>query len=60
MIITGTLEGVFIFGVAAFYGAYLRHRFGLGYATIGAILSMYGVGGLVYSAKVGAHRPAPG
>ena len=53
VIITGTMEGVFIFGVAAFYGAYLRHRFGLGYATIGAILSMYGVGGLVYSAKVG-------
>ena len=53
VIITGTLEGVFIFGVAAFYGAYLRHRFGLGYATIGAILSMYGVGGLLYSAKVG-------
>lgn len=53
VVITGTLEGVFIFGVAAFYGAYLRHRFGLGYAAIGAILSMYGAGGLVYSAMVG-------
>ena len=53
VVITGTLEGVFIFGVVAFYGAYLRHRFGLGYAAIGAILSMYGVGGMVYSAKVG-------
>ena len=53
VVITGTLEGVFIFGVVAFYGAYLRHRFGLGYAAIGAILSVYGVGGMVYSAKVG-------
>lgn len=53
VVITGTLEGVFIFGVVAFYGAYLRHRFGLGYAAIGAILSMYGLGGMVYSAKVG-------
>jgi predicted MFS family arabinose efflux permease len=52
VIITGTLEGVFIFGVAAFYGAYLRQRFGLGYAVIGAILAMYGVGGMAYSAMV--------
>ena len=52
VVITGTLEGVFIFGVAAFYGAYLRQRFELGYAVIGAILSMYGVGGLAYSALV--------
>ena len=52
VIVTGTLEGVFIFGVMAYYGAYLRHRFALGYATIGAVLSMYGVGGMVYSALV--------
>lgn len=52
VVITGTLEGVLIFGVAAFYGAYLRHRFELGYASIGAILSMYGVGGMAYSAMV--------
>jgi predicted MFS family arabinose efflux permease len=52
VVITGTLEGVFIFGVAAFYGAYLRHRFELGYAAIGAILSMYGLGGMAYSALV--------
>lgn len=52
VVITGTLEGVFIFGIAAFYGAYLRHRFELGYAAIGAILSMYGLGGMAYSAMV--------
>ncbi len=52
VVITGTLEGVFIFGIAAFYGAYLRERFELGYAVIGAILSMYGLGGMVYSAMV--------
>ncbi|MCC6706064.1 MAG: MFS transporter [Gammaproteobacteria bacterium] len=52
VVITGTLEGVFIFGVAAFYGAYLRQRFELGYAVIGAVLSMYGVGGMAYSAMV--------
>lgn len=52
VVITGTLEGVFIFGVVAFYGAYLRQRFALGYAMIGAVLSMYGVGGMAYSALV--------
>ena len=52
VVITGTLEGVFIFGVVAFYGAYLRQRFELGYAMIGAVLSMYGVGGMAYSAMV--------
>ena len=52
VVITGTLEGVFIFGIAAFYGAFLRQRFELGYAAIGAILSMYGLGGMAYSALV--------
>ena len=52
VVITGTLEGVFIFGVVAFYGAYLHQRFALGYAMIGAVLSMYGVGGMAYSALV--------
>ena len=52
VVITGTLEGVFIFGVVAFYGAYLRQRFELGYAMIGVVLSMYGVGGMAYSAMV--------
>lgn len=52
IIVVGTLEGIFIFGVAAYYGAFLRQTHGLGYALIGLVLSMYGVGGLIYSALI--------
>lgn len=52
VIITGTLEGFFIFGIGAFFGAFLRQRFELGYATIGLVLSAYGVGGMLYSAAI--------
>jgi MFS transporter, YNFM family, putative membrane transport protein len=52
LIITATLEGVLIFGVLAYFGAYLRHEHGLSYMTIGVVLSGYGVGGAVYSAAV--------
>lgn len=52
IIIVGTLEGVLIFGVLAYFGAYLRHTFGLDYATIGMVLCAYGFGGMVYAAAV--------
>lgn len=52
MIVTGTLEGVLIFGVLAYFGALLRQRHGLDYVVIGLVIGMYGVGGLVYSATV--------
>lgn len=52
MIITGTLEGMFIFGALAYFGAYLRHEYDLGFAWIGVVLGMYGIGGLIYAAAV--------
>ncbi len=52
VIITGTLEGMLIFGVLAYFGAFLRQRHGLDYVVIGLLLGMYGVGGLIYSAAV--------
>lgn len=52
MIITGTLEGMLIFGVLAYFGAFLRQRHGLDYVVIGLLLGMYGAGGIIYSAAV--------
>ena len=52
IIIVGTLEGVLIFGVLAFLGAFLRHEHGLDYARIGIILGAYGLGGMLYAAAV--------
>lgn len=52
VIIVGTLEGVLIFGVLAYFGAWLRHSFALDYARIGIVLGAYGFGGMLYAAAV--------
>lgn len=52
VIVTATLEGVFMFGVLAYLGAFLRHEHGLSYVVIGLVLAAYGVGGAIYSAAV--------
>ncbi|MGR8919852.1 MAG: MFS transporter [Gammaproteobacteria bacterium] len=52
LIITGTLEGMLVFGLLAYLGAFLRHEHALEYALIGLALGTYGVGGLVYAAAV--------
>ena len=52
VIITATLEGALIFGVLAYFGAFLRHEHDLSYVVIGLVLAMYGVGGAIYSAAV--------
>ncbi len=57
VIITGTLEGLLIFGVLAYYGAFLRHRHALDYGVIGLVLAAYGVGGVIYTRLV--HRLVP-
>lgn len=44
------LEGVFFMGTFSFLGAFLRHEYDLGYTAIGLVLSVYGVGGLLYAA----------
>lgn len=52
MIVTGTLEGMLVFGALAYFGAYLRYRYGLSFALIGLVLGMWGAGGLIYAAAV--------
>lgn len=53
-IVIGTvcLEGFFFHGGFVYVGAFLRDRYDLPYAAIGAILASYGLGGLVYSRLV--------
>ena len=46
------LQGCFTVGAVPYAGAYLRHAFGLDYATIGLVLISFGLGGLVYSLNV--------
>ncbi len=52
VIIATTIEGVIIYGVLAYFGAFLRHEHGLSYLVIGFVLAAYGVGGVIYSAAV--------
>jgi predicted MFS family arabinose efflux permease len=46
------VEGICCFGPLAYFGAMLRDGFALPYATIGLLLSGYGLGGLLYSRSV--------
>jgi predicted MFS family arabinose efflux permease len=57
MIVAGTLEGLLVFGVLAYFGAYLRHRHALDYDVIGMLLAVYGLGGVIYTRAV--HRLVP-
>jgi predicted MFS family arabinose efflux permease len=43
------LEGALVFGSLAFIPSHLAQHFGLGTSAAGAVLALYGVGGLVYS-----------
>jgi len=43
------LEGVLMFGSFAFVGAYLHSQFGLSFGATGALLAIYGAGGLSYT-----------
>ncbi len=54
------LEGAFFFGVFAYAGAYLKERFGLPYATVGAVLGSYGFGAFTYSLLVKRLRSVMG
>lgn len=55
------IEGLFTLTGFAFVPAYLHNRFGLGLAAAGAVMAMYGVGGLAYVAlsRVLIQRLAP-
>jgi predicted MFS family arabinose efflux permease len=53
-VIVGTVavEGALFYGGLAYLGAYLKHRYDLGYALIGLIISGFSLGGLLYSVLV--------
>jgi predicted MFS family arabinose efflux permease len=43
------LEGALVFGTLAFIPSFLTQNFGLSTAAAGAVLALYGAGGLIYS-----------
>jgi predicted MFS family arabinose efflux permease len=47
------LEGALVFGTLAFVPSYLALRFELSTSAAGAVLALYGVGGLIYSRFAG-------
>jgi MFS transporter, YNFM family, putative membrane transport protein len=49
VLVTVFLEGVLMFGSFAFVGAYLHSQFGLSFGATGALLAIYGAGGLSYT-----------
>jgi len=53
-VVVGTVavEGFIFYGSLAFLGAYLRHRFGLGYGLIGLLVAGFSLGGLGYALSV--------
>jgi len=48
------IEGCLFYGAFGYLGAFLRLEFALSYTLIGLLLAGFGIGGLVYSASVGA------
>ena len=42
------LEGALVFGALAFVPSHLSQQFGLGTSAAGAVLALYGIGGLLY------------
>jgi YNFM family putative membrane transporter len=49
VLLTVFFEGFLMFGSFAFVGTHLHNRFGLGFGAVGALLSIYGAGGLSYA-----------
>jgi len=49
IIMAAAIEYMFMFGAFAYVGADLRLRFGLSFTTIGLVICMFGVGGLIYT-----------
>jgi predicted MFS family arabinose efflux permease len=53
VLLTVFFEGMFSFGIFAFVGADLHSRLGLSLTSIGAIVALFAVGGLIYGAMAG-------
>ena len=46
------LEGLLVFGAVSFFPTYLHHRFNLSLSFAGALVALFGVGGLLYAVLV--------
>lgn len=57
VLLTIFVEGFLFFGMLAYFGAFLRHDFAIGYVAVGLILGCFGLGGLAYS--LAARRIVP-
>ena len=49
ILVTVAIEGAFVISAFAFVPTYLHDRFGLSLGAAGAVLALYGLGGLVYA-----------
>ena len=49
VLVSVMIEGMLVYGALTFVGAHLKTKFGLGYGFIGALLALYGGGGLLYA-----------
>ena len=50
---TVAMEGLVFFGSFTFVAAWLRRDYGLDYVVVGAILGLFGLGGLIFAGTVG-------
>jgi predicted MFS family arabinose efflux permease len=58
VLVTVSLEGAFLYGAFAFIASHLHHAFGMSLTASGAMVMLYGFGGLFFAAASGAfvHR----
>lgn len=52
VILAGAIEGAVAWGAFTYVGADLHLRLGLSFTTVGAIVAMFGIGGLIYALTV--------
>ena len=49
LLIAVFIEGMAMYGAFAYIGADLRQRFGLSFSMVGLVMSVYGIGAIIYS-----------
>lgn len=49
VVLTVATEGLLFYGAFAYFGAFLKERFGIGYLLIGALIGAFSIGGVGFS-----------
>ena len=49
VVLTVGTEGLLFYGTFAYFGAFLKERFGIGYLLIGALIGAFSIGGVAFS-----------